>query len=562
MNPDVQKKLEKTKHGPNKALLISSIVLLLIVLVLAGQITYMVYINDEISKGVYVNDIYAGGLTKSELTDLLNRSYQDKAAISAINLKIDEKNINESVRFDSIDVSYDIAYAVNSAYSVGREGNLIERLKRVLNVNDDKTVIELPYTFNKDKVMSILNSIYDKVYIAVKESELTMTNNKVTLKTGHHGEHIDVNDTMTKIENFIAKCEGGELQIPIIRTNPAPMDVDEYYSRIVRDAENARADVQNNQVVIIPEVIGRSIDKDQLAAIIAELQGTEDTERVLPVKFITPAILKQDAGNMVFRDVLSSYKTVFDTSTVNNANRAVNIRLATEAINGKILAPGEVFSYNDVVGPRTVERGYKEAHAYANGKIINDVGGGICQVSTTLFNAVFYAGLETVERINHMFTVGYVSPGADAAVSYGSADYKFKNTSNWPVKIVGEVTDNNELIFKLLGTDEREEDISIVMYTPVIETYDYAINYIDDPDLPEGTEITTSYGMKGYLVDTYKIEKKGDQVIKETKLFRSYYQPLAATVRRGTKKTESTESGVQNESAAATQVQSAPVDQV
>jgi vancomycin resistance protein YoaR len=127
-------------------------------------------------------------------------------------------------------------------------------------------------------------------------------------------------------------------------------------------------------------------------------------------------------SELLFRDILSERKTY----VAGTSNRKSNVALAASAINGKILNPGETFSYNETVGERTVEKGYKSAGAYVNGEVVEEIGGGICQVSSTLYNCVLYADLEVVERSNHMFIVTYLPLGNDATVNWGTVDFKFK----------------------------------------------------------------------------------------------------------------------------------------
>jgi hypothetical protein len=201
-------------------------------------------------------------------------------------------------------------------------------------------------------------------------------------------------------------------------------------------------------------------------------------------------------------------------------------------INGKILLPGEVFSFNDTVGPRSEDGGYKTAHTYVAGKVIDGIGGGICQVSSTLYNAVLNADLEVVERRNHMFTVGYVPYGQDATVSYGTTDFRFKNSTSWPIKLNATVTKNNYIIFTFLGTNENP-DKKVIMTQKIIKNIPFEIKYIDDPTLPAGKTIVKQEGKQGLIVETYKTIKDGTKVISQTKIHTSKYSPLTEEVRRG-----------------------------
>ncbi|MGD7407579.1 VanW family protein, partial [Ralstonia pseudosolanacearum] len=151
-------------------------------------------------------------------------------------------------------------------------------------------------------------------------------------------------------------------------------------------------------------------------------------EYEIPLKVLRPTVSNDDLGIDAFPDELASYSTNYSSS---GASRSNNIALATSKINGTVLMPGETFSYNGIVGRRTKEAGFQEAGAYSNGQVVNEVGGGICQVSSTLYNAVLRSNLEVTDRHNHMFQVNYCPIGTDATVSWGAPDFKFKNNRNY-----------------------------------------------------------------------------------------------------------------------------------
>ena len=155
-------------------------------------------------------------------------------------------------------------------------------------------------------------------------------------------------------------------------------------------------------------------------------------------------------------------------------------------------------------------------------------------MSSTLYIASLCAGLETVERLNHIFTVAYVPLGQDATVSYGTVDFKFRNSTRWPVRIEAEITDKNEVIFRIVGTNDNPGR-TIELVSEVKSMTPYNTVYIDDPDLFAGVEVVKQEGKEGYTVDTYKIVKNGDEILSNTLIHRSTYRPLTKQIRRGTK---------------------------
>jgi hypothetical protein len=241
---------------------------------------------------------------------------------------------------------------------------------------------------------------------------------------------------------------------------------------------------------------------------------------------------------LVFPDELARFFTSFSVSDQTNRNRAYNMRLICSKINGKIVNSGEIFSFNKTTGPRTKALGYRDAWIYVNGNMVKDTGGGVCQVSSTLYNAVLLADLQVVERRNHMFEVSYVKKGMDATVFYGSQDFKFKNTSSDPIKIQCSVSKNNKLTFILKGT--RVETSKTVSYeSKLLKTIPYTTTEKYDPVLVEGKRVYEGHkGVNGYIVDVYKIykDKATGKTLSRTKLYTNSYKPYNAVILVGTKK--------------------------
>jgi vancomycin resistance protein YoaR len=277
------------------------------------------------------------------------------------------------------------------------------------------------------------------------------------------------------------------------------------------------------------------LDKTTLASLVQDLEKKEDNEVAIPAELVPAKLTTKDISAKLFKNVLHSWSTLFFTNTPINLNRAQNIRLAVGKVNGKILAPGDVFSFNETVGPRTEAAGFKDAYIFVKGEMVEGTGGGICQVTSTLYNAVLFSDLEVVERRNHMFAVTYTPPGRDATVAYGSVDFRFRNNTEWPLRIDARVTKDNKIIFALVGTDENPGK-TVEVYQKIIKETDFTIKYKDDPTLPEGTTVVTHNGMKGYVVDTYKLVKENGKVISDKKIHRSVYTPQPQEVSRGTMK--------------------------
>lgn len=485
--------------------------------------------------GIYINNYNVSKMSKSDLYSFLTANFSEKINNNKIILKYKDK-VRE-ITFSEIGVKYDIEKAIEEVMNTGRQGNIFKRLMEVSRLKKNGKIIEMNYSYDKNTLKKIIDDFNNETIKPVKEADLVIEDSKVTLRIGHPGEQIDTDNIYKAIEESVKSCTELEHDVPTIIVPPSSINVDEIYNKICAEPVDAKAKLDDNKKIsIVPHSRGRSIEKDELTNIIKQIENQYDTEKVLPVKFIEPKITTSVFEANLFRDVLSTASTSFSTNTVNNANRAVNMKLATSKIDGTILLPGDVFSFNEVVGPRTAERGYLPANSYVGGKIVKDIGGGICQVSTTLYNSTLKADLETVSRSNHMFTVSYVPFGLDAAVDYASSvDFKFRNNTNMPIKIQGKVTSDNRVVFTIIGTNENPNK-TVEFTTVQVSSTPAPVKYIYDSNLPEEQKVVVDNGMTGYVIDTYKIVKINGEVQSKTKIHRSTYRTLDKTIKVGTKK--------------------------
>lgn len=246
--------------------------------------------------------------------------------------------------------------------------------------------------------------------------------------------------------------------------------------------------------------------------------------------------ITQTQPTVTVNDIKDDYgmrSSATTNASSSSSNRINNISLALSSINGYILRPGEEFSFNSAVGQRTAERGYKMAAAYSGGEVTEELGGGICQVSTTLFNAAVKADLEITERKAHSMPVSYVDKGKDATVSWGSQDLRFKNNTDAPVCIVARLTDEKRVkigIFGLLIPDGRY----ITVEAETDEVIDFATTYQENPFLMPGATNVLQEGRKGYKATAYKLCWAADgTLISREVLCKSVYAKRDAIIEVG-----------------------------
>ena len=289
-------------------------------------------------------------------------------------------------------------------------------------------------------------------------------------------------------------------------------------------------DKEKNQFVFAGEENGFAIDQEKLASDILAAVEKKDFDASIEAAgaVVSPEITAASAKE--------KYKTISSvtTNTTANKNRNTNVRLAAEAINGTVLQPGEEFSFNGVVGQRTEAKGYKGAAAYNNGEVVQEIGGGVCQISTTLYNAVYRAGLEISFRRSHTFEPNYITPGQDATVSWEQPDFKFINNSSTAIGIRASYADQKATV-SIYGIPILEEGIKWDLVSEKVEELDPpAPTYEEDQTLQPGVEEIKSAGTKGSRWQTYKVVYKDGKEISRELDHKTTYKGHAPVIRRNT----------------------------
>ncbi len=255
---------------------------------------------------------------------------------------------------------------------------------------------------------------------------------------------------------------------------------------------------------------------------------------VIETEKVMPKIKKEDLSTI--SDNLGSYYTSFSAGAV---NRNINLEVGSKNVNGTILMPGETFSMNEGLGPQTYAAGYRNAAVYVNGKVEDGIAGGVCQLTTTLYNAVILAELEVVQRSNHSLPVAYVKTGFDAAVAGTYKDLKFKNNTDYPIYIEMYVS-GTKVYSNIYGTETRSPNRHIKFERVYVRTIPQPPEkIIEDPELKEGERVVEHKGQTGSVVELYKYVYEGDKLISKDWFSTSNYIATADEVRVGTKKDES-----------------------
>ena len=398
-----------------------------------------------------------------------------------------------------------------------------------------KQLVEVEELIEKEYGMALLTKkieieVANKIYsLDYSELEAKYNIDEVTRAAFSYGKHGNI------LEKYkVIKGEEKKEFTLGFTYNSKPIDelLDMIEEESGKDPINAKITIINGKINITPEVNGVKLQKDSLKeSIIAEINGELSDESIkikAPLAITKPEITVEKLS--AISSPIVSFSTSFQTST---ANRINNIDLATKSINGTLLMPGETFSFNEIVGERTRARGYKEAGVIIGDKIESGLGGGICQVSSTLYNAMLKAGIKVSERKNHTLPLGYIGKGLDATVDWGNIDLKFKNTLNTPIYIEGYTQDKN-VYFNIYSSQE----LTNRSYEIVTDTYDTvqpSINYIDDANRLVGETIIVKHSSVGYKVNVYKKTYENGKLINTELISNDYYIPVSGETIRGTK---------------------------
>ena len=491
-----------------RKMIILSVSVIIILLFLSTIFAIINMNNDNIVNGVCVQGINISKLTEQEALEKIKSKVEE---VSKRDIILKYNDYSTSITPEQIEIKFNYEEAVKEAQSIGKTQNIIIDNFSILKANIFKKNIYINTEYNKEILQDMIKNISTELPGAVKEVSYEINKENLIITNGKSGVYINSEkleeDIIENINNQFVDIKE-EIEIPIKEKKADPIDIEKIYTEIYKEAKDAYIEENPFKLHVEEDGLDFAITMEEAKKIISEDKET-----------------------------LSKYTTIYDAG---NTSRSTNIAIAARTINGTIILPGETFSYNKVLGNTTKEKGYRLGGAYVNGKVVPAYGGGICQVATTLYNAVLYANLDIVERYNHSYSVSYVPASRDATVSYGGKDFKFKNSRTYPIKLVASAK-NGVISISFKGIkEEKEYDIEITSTT--LSTSPYKTTYQDNPDLAEGKEKVIQVGHNGMKSKAYKVVKYNGKTISKTLLSADTYQPMNKIVDRGTKKSTKKES--------------------
>lgn len=482
---------EPAKKSHKKGVLITLLIIILLALVLVVFSTVFALKNMnciEIVKGVNINNVDVSNLTKEQAIDKISQQLDDEENNKAT---VKYGSYSKEVSINDINGKFDIETAVNNAYNIGRDNDIVANNYTTLLTMIKGKNVDVGLNYDDEALTKLINDISIDLPDVAMESTYVIDNDKLIIKNSKAGIQISRKEFVDSLTKAMLSDDKA-FEIPVEKVEKKKIDIEKIYKEVYKQPVDAYYTTEPRQVYKEVEGIDFAITVEEAKKIIEE----DKAEYEIPLKKIEPQVKLANLDSGAYPDLLSTFTTKYGTADV---NRNTNIALAAKSINSVVVMPGEVFSYNDLIGECSTRTGYKTSTIYLNGELSTGVGGGICQVSTTLYNTVLRANLEIVQRRNHSLGVTYVPAGQDAMVSIGSSDFKFKNNRDYPVKVVA-YTGTGSITCEIYGL-KQETEYEVKLQSRTIEKTDekykvqtYKVLYLN------GKEVSRTW----LSTDTYK----------------------------------------------------------
>ncbi len=551
--------------------------------------------SGKVHAGVTVSDVQLGGLTPAEAEAALELRVEE-AQKNPITLTSGEKEWTISP--DSVGTKVDVQATVETAMEASREGNFfVDRFRGFLMYFKDRQV-PLEGTVDQAKMEKVLGNVYEALDVPPINAGLVFDGQKIRIVKGQKGRVVDREALAEQLKTVLVTLHATELPVPMTVKDPtvladnydealqqamtmtdssvkltagqqswtfnpddliAYMDftavdqdgvsvlvpylsatkmgplLEEIAVKVARDPVSATFKGDGQKAWVVPGVTGRRLDPEKtVEALNAAALDPEDRKAECAFVVKQPSLTTDEAKAMGIKEVLADYTTKWEGTP----DRQTNVKITTQYASNVLLAPGEEYDFDKQIGPRTAERGYKLAPGIVGpGKLEDVFGGGICQVSTTLFNAAFEAGLEILERKNHSIYIAHYPKGRDATVSARGPNLRFRNDTKHHILIRG-ASDGIITKFVIYGTDEgRTVESSTSEFYDVVEQ---TVESTTNKSLGTGTSVVIVDGQPGRKIKVIRVVKDANGAVIHKNTFISSWPMLPKEIEVGTAKTTTT----------------------
>ncbi len=431
----------------------------LLLLIVLSLLALTVYVSgyEGIFPNVYVGDLDLSGKSEAEALALLQNTY-DNAKIKGVTFSISCGDTAEEISTDALGVTYQNKETVNAVLAIGGNRNPIARAIAFARQSFTSTTIDPIITYDLELLSRTIDKTAEPYEIEPVGYTFEIEPDTVIIHAPVAGVKVDRDAVIEQLELQMQKLAFCDIVLTPITTPAAPLNLDEFYTWLTSPAENAYyTKGDDGKVTVAREKLQCSVDKDTVKQAVESIEHSGNSTVSFAVTTIEPEVLSLTLNETLYKDKLGSYTTYYGGTAARNNN----VRLAAGRVNGYELMPGEEFSYDKTILPRTTANGYLAAPVYVGNKVESGLGGGICQPSSTLYAAALYANLEILERHNHSMLVSYMPAGLDATISQGALDLRLRNNTPYPVKISSQAS-GGVLTFSIWGYNPDNISVDIL----------------------------------------------------------------------------------------------------
>lgn len=478
------------------------IVLIVLAVLVAAYLGFCAWVqqSDTFWRGAVILGQDVTGQTQQEAMDTINAALPEmKVAVRLYPQGAEEEidpaaELDASIPLSALGVTVDTEALVSEAHRSITSGSFLSAGIRYFSKHGAVSfgAGERTVTVDAQKALDAAQQTADALSREPRGTEYEIGENCINVTLAKDGRTVSLSDLRQGLETA-AWAGDLKLFVPYTTETAQVLSAQEIHNAVAGEMKNAGYDPATKSIT--PEQLGAEFDVTEAQGLLDAAQPGETV--TIPADIQRPAVTAEQLKDVLFRDVLGTCKT----HVSGTAARISNVKLSASTINGYVLNCGEVFSYNGAVGQRTAARGYQPAPAYVKGETVDEIGGGICQTSSTLYLACLRSNLEIVQRYAHRYAPSYITWGLDATVSWGGPDYQFKNDTNYPIKIETRYS-GGYLTVTIYGT--KVDDVTVKMTTEKLSDTPYETIYEDDPTLAPGTEQVKTTPYTGHKVRSYR----------------------------------------------------------
>ena len=515
-----------------KIIIISACGLVFVIFLMFAIITCINKLNTKVYKNVYMLGENFSGKTSEEVVQIISNKSNELNSNEKIDIYQDGENIY-NIKAEDIDFKFDVDKTAQDIMSFGRNSNILKNNFDILKAFFSKKELDPAYAYDNEKINDVIKNIDLTIRDRYSDDSYSLDekDGKLIIVNGKTGNAINYEEEKRNIIYAFEKNKDGTYDLKIEKRTPQKLDADEVYGEVKRDAKDAYVDKDATPIKYVAEVVGFDFNVDELKKVLALPENKEEGKTIeFKITVIEPKVKLKNITADLCKDKLAGYTTYFPAGSYARSN---NLKIALSYMDGVVVLPGETYSYNENIGDTTASKGYQAAATFKAGTTVNEMGGGICQTVSTLYNVALMANLEIVERHQHGLPVGYVPPSRDATVYSPVLDFKFKNNRDTPIKIVTSFTYGGSLNVSIYGT-KQDNDPEVTISSTTTGTIPYTTKYEYDANMPYGEQSVVTAGVNGYNSESYITKILNGQVIYSGLLSRDTYNAQQQVVKVGT----------------------------